>query len=98
MQEPHISHSPETTASDQGQTPRLESMSYEEAIGELEEIVKRLEKGEAKLEESAQLYERGLALAKHCSGILQDMEDRVSQLSLTPEGEILEQDFTLGAD
>ncbi|MDO5033395.1 MAG: exodeoxyribonuclease VII small subunit [Eubacteriales bacterium] len=84
----------EETAQPTGQA--LGDLSYEEAIAELEQIVKRLELGEAKLEESAQLYERGLTLAKHCSAILQNMEDRVSQLGLSPEGEIIEQDFSLG--
>ncbi len=93
-----VSQNHTSSSASQDSPAPLESLSYEEAILELEQIVKRLEKGEAKLEESAQLYERGLALAKYCSGILQDMEERVSQLNLTPEGEITEQDFKLGAE
>lgn len=97
LDSPVSQNNPNTAPSQDSQAP-LENLSYEEAILELEQIVKRLEKGEAKLEESAQLYERGLALAQYCSSILQDMEARVSQLNLSPEGEIVEQDFKLGAE
>ncbi len=69
-------------------------LSYEEAIAELETIVKRLEQGEVKLEESAVLYERGVALAKHCSGILQDMQEKMSILSFDEEGELLEKEIS----
>src|SRR5262249_20791426 len=48
------------------QEPAIESMSFEEALNELQSLVKALEKGEAKLEEAIRAYERGAALKQHC--------------------------------
>ena len=69
---------------------KIDQLTYEEAIAELETIVKQLESGEAKLAESAELYERGVELAKHCSAILKSMEEKISKLQVNEEGEIIE--------
>lgn len=53
---------------------------FESALGELEQIVGRLERGELKLEESLQLFERGVALAKQCRQSLDTAELKVRQL------------------
>ena len=42
------------------------SMSFEQALKALEEVVRRLEGGEVPLDESIDLYERGESLRKHC--------------------------------
>ncbi|MEQ9200715.1 MAG: exodeoxyribonuclease VII small subunit, partial [Rhodospirillales bacterium] len=44
----------------------IAAMSFEDALSELENIVRKLEKGEAKLDESITQYERGAALKAHC--------------------------------
>jgi exodeoxyribonuclease VII small subunit len=41
-------------------------MPFEKALAELEEIVRRLERGDVPLEDSIAIYERGEALKKHC--------------------------------
>jgi exodeoxyribonuclease VII small subunit len=42
--------------------------TYEEALREIEEVVRKLEGGNLPLEESLQLYEKGVRLTKYCSG------------------------------
>ncbi len=62
-------------------------VSFEEAIGRLEEIVRQLEKGDVPLEESIRLYEEGMKLGKMCRKILDEADLRVRQLSTEIEGE-----------
>ncbi|OPX59377.1 MAG: exodeoxyribonuclease VII small subunit [Methanomassiliicoccales archaeon PtaB.Bin134] len=67
-------------------------MSYEEAIRELESLVKRLEKGDLDLESSLALYERAAVLKRRCQTILDDSERRV-QAILEEEGQLSIKDF-----
>ena len=60
----------------------IASMSFEEAMRELEGVVARLEHGEATLEESIALYERGAKLRAHCEARLKDAEERVERITL----------------
>ncbi len=72
-------------------TPKpVESLTYEEAMAELETIVAALEEGNQKLEEAMTLFERGQALMKRCAELLEAAELKVRQLSgdeLTPFAE-----------
>ena len=54
------------------------ALSYEQARDELVDIVARLENGSAGLEESMALWQRGEALAAHCSTWLDRAEARIS--------------------
>jgi exodeoxyribonuclease VII small subunit len=58
-----------------------ESMSFEGALAELEEIVSRLEAGGVPLEEMLALFERGQGLVSLCNEALDRAELRVEQLS-----------------
>jgi exodeoxyribonuclease VII small subunit len=63
-------------------TPRpVEELNYEEAFGELEEVVAALESGEQTLEETLSLFGRGQTLAKRCETLLDEAELRVKMLS-----------------
>jgi exodeoxyribonuclease VII small subunit len=53
---------------------------FEAALKELEEIVARMEDGELPLEQSLQLFERGVALARDCRAALDTAELRVKTL------------------
>ena len=68
-------------AEEQEQTD-VADLSYEEARAELIDLVARLEGGQAGLEESMKLWQRGEALAAHCEAWL----DR-AEASLTSDGE-----------
>ena len=60
---------------------KVEELSYETAFTELEKIVAALEGESRPLDESISLYERGQALAKHCTDLLEKAELKVRQLS-----------------
>lgn len=65
----------------------IEKMSFEEAMKELEATVGRLEHGEATLEESIALYERGAKLRAHCDTVLRAAEERVEKITLAAGGQ-----------
>jgi exodeoxyribonuclease VII small subunit len=70
----------------------IEQLTYEEAYAELETVVAALEAGEQPLETALTLFERGQALTKRCTELLDQAELKVRQLS----GETLEP-FEAGA-
>ena len=58
-----------------------ESMTFEEAYGEIEKIVEILETGNNSLEQSITLYERGQHLARYCNSLLDKAELKIRELS-----------------
>ncbi|ABI78449.1 exodeoxyribonuclease VII, small subunit [Hyphomonas neptunium ATCC 15444] len=58
----------------------VDKMSFEEALAELEGIVRQLEAGEVELEKSIAIYERGAALKAHCDARLKSAELKVEQI------------------
>ncbi|MCL5612316.1 MAG: exodeoxyribonuclease VII small subunit [Chloroflexi bacterium] len=59
----------------------VDELTYEAAFAELETIVSALESEQLPLEESMSLYERGQALVKRCTELLDGAELKVKQLS-----------------
>ena len=59
---------------------RVEELTYEEALTELEEIVALLEGEQSHLEDAIRLFERGQALASRCSVLLEAAELKVKQV------------------
>jgi exodeoxyribonuclease VII small subunit len=55
----------------------LTALSFEDALGELEQIVRGLEGGQQKLEEAILCFERGAVLRRHCEAKLAEAEARV---------------------
>lgn len=66
--------------------PDIAAMSFQEAMTELEKIVRGLESGEIELEESITSYERGTALKRHCEDKLKDAQARIEKISLGADG------------
>lgn len=64
----------------------INAMSFEDAMKELEATVGKLETGEATLEESITLYERGAKLRAHCEQRLREAEERVEKITLAADG------------
>jgi exodeoxyribonuclease VII small subunit len=62
------------------------SMSFEDALAELEQIVRRLEAGQVKLDEAIQCYERGAELKRHCEQKLNEAQQRVDRIVIGPDG------------
>ncbi|MFN8383139.1 MAG: exodeoxyribonuclease VII small subunit [Anaerolineales bacterium] len=58
----------------------VEELTYEEALVELEGIVEALEGEQSPLEDSMKLFERGQALAAHCSALLESAQLKVQKL------------------
>jgi len=65
---------------------------FEEALGRLEDIVKRMEAGDMTLEESLKAFEEGIKLARLCSRRLDEAERRVEML-LKQEQELVIRPF-----
>ena len=65
----------------------IDGLPFERALAELEDIVRRLERGDVPLEESLAIYERGEALRQHCEGMLRRAEARIEKITLGPNGE-----------
>lgn len=68
------------------QTP-VSELSYEQARDELVAIVSRIEGGQAPLEESMRLWERGEQLAAHCQACLDQAQEQLDRASATAAGE-----------
>jgi exodeoxyribonuclease VII small subunit len=64
----------------------VKTLSFEAALGQLEEIVGKLESGRAPLAESIAIYERGEALKKHCEALLKAAEARIEKITLSRDG------------
>jgi exodeoxyribonuclease VII small subunit len=65
----------------------IASLSFEQALAELEQIVARLESGQAPLEDSIRLYERGAALKAHCEQRLEAARLRVEKIVMGAAGQ-----------
>ena len=70
---------PQTSKTDKLSDTPVEELTYEQAYGELEEIVAQLETEDQALENALALYERGRALAGRCAGLLETAELRVRE-------------------
>ena len=67
-------------------SPVVETLSFEEALRELEEIVRSLERGDASLETAIASYTRGTALRAQCERKLNEAEQRVQAIVPGPNG------------
>ena len=68
------------------EAPDIEGMTFEQALAELEQIVARLESGQAPLEDSIRMYERGSALKAHCEKRLEAARLRVEKIVMGAGG------------
>ncbi len=64
------------------------ALSFEDALRALEGIVRRLESGDAPLDESITLYAQGEKLRRQCVTRLQDAEARISKLTVDASGAV----------
>lgn len=66
--------------------PDIAAMSFEDALAELDRIVRQLEDGRGKLDDSILAYERGALLKRHCETRLKEAEAKVERIALSPDG------------
>ena len=67
-------------------------MSFEDALTELEKIVRQIEDGRGKLDEAINAYERGVALKRHCEAKLKEAQAKIEQITVA-DGVIGTQQF-----
>jgi exodeoxyribonuclease VII small subunit len=66
----------------------IAAMSFEDALAELEGIVRRLEGGQVKLDDAIQSYERGAQLKRHCEKKLNEAQQRVDRIVIGSDGAV----------
>lgn len=69
----------------QGTEPPADALSFEQALDELDALVRQMEAGDLPLDASIAAYRRGAALAQHCQGKLAVAEQQLSRL----DGDVL---------
>lgn len=72
--------------SDTGVPDDIKKLGFEEALEELEKIVRNLESGQGKLDDAINAYERGAQLKKHCESQLAEAKTRVEKISFADNG------------
>ena len=69
--------------------PKKHSLTFEQALAELEALVATMEQGELSLEESLKSFERGVELTRTCQQALQEAEQKIEILSQkSPDAEL----------
>ena len=63
-------------------------LSFEDALSELETIVRQLEDGKCELDQAIKTYERGAQLKRHCEAKLQEAQIKVEKVVLGPGGAV----------
>jgi exodeoxyribonuclease VII small subunit len=66
----------------------ISALSFEDALAELDRIVRGLEGGQQKLEDAIVCYERGAALRRHCEQKLAEAEARVQAIVEKADGSL----------
>ncbi|MCE7794333.1 exodeoxyribonuclease VII small subunit [Salipaludibacillus sp. CUR1] len=64
-----------------------ETLTFEESMKSLEELVEKLEKGDVPLEEAISMFQEGMKLSKECHDRLQKVEKQMTEV-LSEDGEI----------
>ncbi len=71
-------------------------LSFEDALKELEGIVRQLEEGKGRLDEAIDAYTRGTLLKRHCEAKLAEAEARIEKIVLAPDGSVSTAPANLG--
>ena len=72
---------------------KLDKMSFEEALNDLEAIVRELESGQGDLDKAIADYERGTKLKDHCMKKLADARLKVEKIMQNQQGEVTTEPF-----
>lgn len=76
-------------------TDDVKKLGFEEAMTELEKIVRQLETGSLDLKVSIEAYERGVALKKHCETKLREAQGRIEKITVSVDGAVTVEPFRL---
>lgn len=64
----------------------IAKMKFEDALAELEKIVRELEDGKVELDGAIEKYERGAALKRHCEAKLAEAQARIEKITQNTGG------------
>ena len=76
--------------------PDIAKLNFEDALKELETIVRQLEDGKGRLDEAIDAYSRGALLKRHCEAKLAEAEARIERIVLAPDGTVSTAPANLG--
>lgn len=68
--------------------PDIAALSFEDALAELERIVRQLEEGRGKLDDAISSYERGTALKRHCEMKLREAQAKIDRITVSADGSL----------
>jgi exodeoxyribonuclease VII small subunit len=71
----------------------IAKLSFEDALSELEKLVKQLEDGKAKLDDAITAYERGALLKRHCETKLREAQAKIEQITVAADGSVSTKPF-----
>jgi len=66
----------------------IEKMTFEEALSELETIVKKIDTGQESLSEAVSSFERGVVLKNHCEKMLKEAKLKIEKVTMTAENKV----------
>lgn len=66
----------------------IAKLGFEEALSQLETIVRQLESGQGKLDDAISAYETGSQLRLHCDNKLKEAEARIEKIAQGPDGSL----------
>lgn len=72
---------------------KIEDLSFEESLSELEALVRRLEEGKCPLDEAVKSFERGITLKNHCDNKLKSAKLKVEQILQNTDGTVIMKPF-----
>lgn len=75
-------------------TSGIKDLSFEEALAQLENIVRELESGRIKLDDAVNAYEKAVALKQLCESKLQNAQLKIEKIEVSPQGDISASEFT----
>jgi len=64
----------------------IAKLSFEEAMSELEKLVRQLEEGKSKLDDAISAYERGALLKRHCETKLREAKAKIDRIEIGADG------------
>ncbi len=74
-------------------TEELKDLSFEDALAQLESIVRELESGRIKLDDAVSAYEKAVVLKQLCENKLQNARLKIEKIEVSPQGEIGTSEF-----
>ncbi|MGC0371923.1 MAG: hypothetical protein DGJ47_000624 [Rickettsiaceae bacterium] len=73
----------------------IKKLSFEEALGKLEEIVKKIDTGQEDLANAVESFEYGVLLREHCASLLKEAKLKIEKIVKSSDGQVLKEQTEL---